>query len=199
MVLGDIADVPAQADLVDRIFAAFGQLDCLVNNAGILVRSRALDLLEVTPDTFDRVMGVNLRGTFFLTQNVAKRMIEREDPASLCSIITIGSGVSGKPRMESPEYTFSKTCLSLMSQIFALRLAQHNICTYEVRPGVIRTEMSRDVWDRYEGGVHDNRFPMGRLGYPEDVGRVVAALATGMLPYSTGDRINVDGGLHIAG
>jgi NAD(P)-dependent dehydrogenase (short-subunit alcohol dehydrogenase family) len=103
----------------------------------------------------------------------------------------------GRARLDSPEYAFSKSCLALMSQMFALRLGKHGIRTYELRPGINKTEMSRTAWAMYEELVAEGQFPIPRLGLPDDVARTVSALATGMLPYSTGGHIYVDGGFHI--
>jgi NAD(P)-dependent dehydrogenase (short-subunit alcohol dehydrogenase family) len=200
LVIGDIAELDRLADLADRIVAAGAGLDCLVNNAGVLPDTRGRDLLDATPDTFDKVMRVNLRGTFFFTQEIAKRMIALAVPGGEThgrSIITITSGAVGTARLDSPEYAFSKTCLSLMSQAFAARLGPHNIRTYEVRPGVIKTEMSRDVWPVYDKLIEEGRFPLGRIGLPEDVGQTVAALASGAIPHSTGDYFHIDGGYHV--
>ncbi len=194
----DLARVEDRNVLADNIFAAFGTLDCLVNNAGVVPSVRRLDLLDVTPESFDRVMGVNLRGTFFLTQAIARRMAaDTAEDRPMRSIITITSGVAGRPRTDWPEYAFSKTGLSLMSQAFALRLAPYGVRTYEIRPGVNRTAMSRDVWEAYEGVIEDGRLPLGRIGQPEDIARAVTMLATGQLSYTTGEHIYVDGGSHI--
>jgi len=197
-ISADLALVERREALARDIFATFGTLDCLVNNAGVVPSVRRLDLLDVTPESFDRVMGINLRGTFFLTQAIARRMVA-EPPAErpLRSIITITSGVVGRPRTDWPEYAFSKTGLSLMSQAFALRLASHGVRTYEIRPGVNRTSMSRDVWDSYEMLIEEGRLPLGRIGLPEDIARAAATLAAGQLSYTTGDRIYIDGGVHI--
>jgi NAD(P)-dependent dehydrogenase (short-subunit alcohol dehydrogenase family) len=197
-VAGSIADLAAHAALVTSACGAFGTVDCLVNNAGIQVKVRG-DLLDVTPESFDEILAVNLRGTFFLTQAVAKRMLaERRssgDPPR--SIVTISSA---NARLVSPnraEYCFSKTGLAMMSQLFALRLAAADIACYEVRPGVIRTDMTAPAKDRYDRLIADGLTPIRRWGEPEDVGRTVAALARGALPFNTGDAFHVDGGLHI--
>ena len=198
-VRGDIAALDDLSDLSERVFAAFGTVDCLLNNAGVLPNARGRDLLDVTPDTFDLVMDVNLRGTFFFTQTMAKRMIA-EPAASRAhhrSIITITSGAVGTARLDTPEYAFSKTCLSLMSKAFAARLGPHGIHTYEVRPGVIKTEMSRDVWPMYDAMIEQGRFPIPRMGLPDDVGQAVASLARGAIPYSSGDFFAIDGGYHV--
>jgi 3-oxoacyl-[acyl-carrier protein] reductase len=191
--------LPKLGRLTEKIFAAFGTVDCLLNNAGVLPKMRGRDLLDVTPETFDLVMDVNLRGTFFFTQAIARRMVAEPavGRAHHRSIITITSGAVGSARLDSPEYAFSKTCLSLMSQAFAARLGPHGIHTYEVRPGVIKTEMSRDVWPMYDAMIEQGRFPVGRMGLPEDVGQTVATLALGSIPYSSGDFFAIDGGYHV--
>jgi NAD(P)-dependent dehydrogenase (short-subunit alcohol dehydrogenase family) len=198
-VAGDIAEIERRQALVDALVAAFGAIDCLVNNAGVFATTRGADLLDVTPESYDRVMGVNLRGTFFLTQEVARRMVAESDarrPRDR-SIITVTSGVVGRPRTDLPEYSFSKTGLALMSQAFALRLGRHGIRTFEIRPGVTRSEMSRDAWGIYEKLIAEGRFPIARIGLPEDVGAAVAMFAAGTLPYSTGGHLYLDGGFHI--
>jgi 3-oxoacyl-[acyl-carrier protein] reductase len=200
-VAGDIADLNARSALTQRLFDCFGTIDCLVNNAGVLSNVRGGDLLDVTPENFDRVMNVNLRGTFFLTQAVAKRMVgeaEADRPVPR-SIITISSGAVGRARQDSPEYAFSKTSLALMTQMFAVRLGRHGICTYDIRPGVTKTEMSRDVWPMYEQLIADGHFPIPRMALPEDVARAVATAASGGLSFNTGGHIYVDGGHHIPG
>jgi NAD(P)-dependent dehydrogenase (short-subunit alcohol dehydrogenase family) len=199
LVTGDISDVSLSSAIADRAYAAFGAIDCLVNNAGIR-GPRRRDLLEVTPDTFDHVMNINLRGTFFLTQEIARRMIMTRKAGErpvIGSIVTVTSGAVGKPWQDSPEYAFSKTSLALMSQMFALRLGPWGIHTYELRPGITKTEMSRDVWDQYDKMIEQGRLPIPRVGLPEDVGHAAAVLAKGLLPYSTGEYFNLDGGFHL--
>ncbi len=201
LVLGDIADLDAREALAARLFECFGTVDCLVNNAGVLSNSRGGDLLDVTPGNFDRVMNVNLRGTFFLTQAVARRMIAEADTRRPVprSIITVSSGAVGRARQDSPEYAFSKTGLALMSQMFAVRLGRHGICSYDIRPGVTKTEMSRDVWPMYDQLIADGHFPIPRMALPADVARAVATLAAGGLSFVTGGHVYVDGGHHIPG
>lgn len=197
-VQGSIADLPAHAKLVAAAFGAFGTVDCLVNNAGIQVKVRG-DLLDVTPESFDEILAVNLRGTFFLTQAVAKRMLaERRatgDPPR--SIVTISSANARLVSLNRAEYCFAKTGLAMLSQLFALRLAEADVACYEVRPGVIRTDMTAAAKDRYDKLIAEGLTPIRRWGEPEDVGRTVAALAQRRLPFNTGDAFHVDGGLHI--
>ncbi len=189
----DIADISAHAGIVERAYRRFGRLDCLVNNAGVMcVRG---DMLETTPEDFDRVLGVNLRGTFFLTQAAAKRMIA-EDPARPGrTIVTITSANSVMVSPEKTPYCISKSALSMVVQLFGVRLADHGISAFEIRPGFIRTEMSAPVRERFTAMIEAGATPIRRWGEAEDVGRTVASLAIGALPYSVGQPINVDGGL----
>ena len=197
-VAGDISNLEGHASLVDSAFAAFGSLDCLVNNAGVSVARRG-DLLEVTPESFDRVMGINLRGTFFLTQEITRRMLNEtrtsSDPPR--TIITISSFNALGVSIDRAEYNISKASLSMMVKLFAVRLAPHNIGVFEVRPGVIRTPMTAVVKDKYDHLIEDGLTPMPRWGEPEDVGRAVAVLASGDLGFSVGEVIHVDGGLSV--
>jgi NAD(P)-dependent dehydrogenase (short-subunit alcohol dehydrogenase family) len=195
---GDIADLAQHASVVDAVWAGFGGLDCLVNNAGVSVANRG-DLLDVGPESFDRVMGINLRGTFFFTQAVARRMVNEASPADAParSIITISSANVWLVGPDRAEYCMAKTGLSMMTKLFALRLASSRICTYEIQPGIIRTDMTAVATEKYDRLIADGLTPIARWGSPEDVGRAAAALATGALPFSTGDAYRVDGGLHI--
>lgn len=197
-VESDIADVDKRFEITDKFFAAFGHVDTLVNNAGVQVKVRG-DLLDVSPESYDRVMGINLRGTFFLTQAVARRMIEHSStPTSQHrSIVTISSANAYLVGPDRPEYCFSKMSLSMMTKAFALRLGKHGIATYEIRPGIIRTAMTLPVKEKYDGWIANGITPMARWGEPDDVGRTVATLASGLIPFSTGDAFHVDGGLHI--
>lgn len=194
----DIADLRMHPTIVERSYAAFGRLDCLVNNAGVQVKQRG-DLLDVTPESFDRVMGINLRGTFFLTQAAARRMIADPpaDPPGHRSIITISSANAFLVAPDRPEYGFSKTSLSMMTKMFAAKLGPHAIAAYEVQPGIIRTDMTAVVREKYDRLIADGLTPIARWGEPADVGRTVATLAAGAMPFSTGATFHVDGGLHI--
>ena len=194
----DIANVEQRLESTEKLFAAFNGIDTLVNNAGVQVKVRG-DLLDVTPESYDRVMGINLRGTFFLTQAVAKRMIEQSSTPTRQhrSIVTISSANAYLVGPDRPEYCFSKMSLSMMTKAFALRLGQHGIATYEIRPGIIRTAMTLPVKEKYDGWIANGLTPMARWGEPDDVGKTVATLASGLMPFSTGDAFHVDGGLHI--
>lgn len=194
----DIADLAAHAELLERAFAAFGTLDCLVNNAGVTVDRRG-DLLEASVASFDRVMAVNLRGTFFLTQAAARRMLAEPRPAGAPhrSLVVVSSINAFMPAPDRPEYAFSKTALSMMAKMFALRLAEAGIAVYEIRPGIMRTDMTAPVAAKYERWIADGVVPQRRWGEARDVGQTVAALARGALPFTTGEAFHVDGGLHV--
>lgn len=193
--IGDISVLDGHSALVDAAWSAFGRIDCLVNNAGVSVATRG-DLLDVKPDSFDRLININLRGPFFLTQAVANRMVAA--PADgFRSIITISSLNAEAASADRAEYCIAKTGLSMMSKVFALRLASEGIHTYEVRPGVIRTSMTAVAKEKYDRLFAGDAVPISRWGEPEDVGRTVAALAGGAFRYSTGEVVHVDGGLSL--
>jgi NAD(P)-dependent dehydrogenase (short-subunit alcohol dehydrogenase family) len=191
----DIADVASHADLVARVADRFGRIDCLVNNAGIGAPVRG-DFLDLTPENFDRVLSVNLRGTVFLTQAVARWMVTNPS-AEGRSIVTVTSVSAALASTERLEYCISKAGLAMFVQGLALRLAPHNIAVFDVRPGIIRTDMTASVAARYERLIAEGLVPARRWGEPEDVASVIASLATGNT-YATGSIINVDGGLGIA-
>lgn len=193
--IGDVAVLDGHHDLVETAWSAFGHIDCLVNNAGVSVASRG-DLLDVKPDSFDRLIGINLRGPFFLTQAIAGRMVATA-ANSFRSIITISSFNAEAASPDRAEYCISKTGLGMMSKLFALRLAHEGIHAYEVRPGVIRTSMTAVAKEKYDRLFAADGVPVSRWGEPEDVGRAVAALAGGAFRYSTGEVIHVDGGLSL--
>jgi len=197
-VAADVADLGAQPRLVAAAFAAFGRLDCLVNNAGVSVLARG-DLLDVSPDSYDRCLNVNLRGPFFLTQRIARRMLEQAPPAggpprSIVSITSVNAEVASVNR---GEYCISKAGVSMLTRLFALRLAPHGIGVFEVRPGIIRTAMTAPSAERYEREIAQGLTPIARWGEPADVGLAVATIATGQLPFSAGQVIYVDGGLSL--
>jgi len=191
--VGDISRLDRHAALVAEAWSAFGRIDCLVNNAGVSVAQRG-DVLDVMPESFDRLMNINLRGPFFLTQACARRMVA-EPSQGFRSIITISSMNAEAASTDRAEYCISKTGLSMMSRVFALRLAGEGIHAYEVRPGVIRTQMTAVAREKYDRIFANNGAPLSRWGEPEDVGRTVATLAGGAFPYSTGEIVRVDGGL----
>jgi NAD(P)-dependent dehydrogenase (short-subunit alcohol dehydrogenase family) len=193
---GDIADLESHAAIVEAAYALAGRLDVLVNNAGVSVALRG-DVLDVTPESFDRVLGVNLRGTFFLTQRAARRMLADAAPQHPRSIVTITSANAVIAAPDRAEYCYAKTALSMMVRILALRLGAAGIACYEIRPGVIRTDMTAVAAAKYDRLIAEGLTPVARWGEADDVGRVVAAMAAGELPFMTGDALHVDGGLHI--
>lgn len=169
-----------------------GDIDLLVNNAGIAPRVRA-DLLEMTEESMEELMKVNLYGPFFLTQQVANGMIKR----GRGMIINISSMSAYTVSVNRGEYCISKAGISMMTQLFAARLAEYGIPVYEIRPGIIRTDMTSGVTDKYDKLINGGLLPISRWGTPDDIADAVSVLAEGRLRYSTGEVINVDGGFHI--
>ena len=195
------ADIGERADrlrLVAGVRERLGRLHVLVNNAGVAPRVRA-DLLEAGEDSFERLLRVNLQGPYFLTQAVARWMLEqkRADAAWSGCIVNVTSMSATVASTNRGEYCVSKAGLAMASRLWAVRLAREGIPVYEVRPGIIRTDMTAGVVEKYDRLIGDGLVPQGRWGTPEDVGRVVAALARGDAPYSTGAVVTVDGGLTI--
>lgn len=198
-VQADIAEVERACAVCDEVHAAFGRVDVLVNNAGVQVSDRKIEALDTSVESFDRLMNVNLRGTFFLTQAFARRMVTEtpKRPEHPRSIVTISSSNAQHAKVNGSEYCISKAGLSMMNKVFALQLAPHGIACYEVQPGLIKTDLNASLHDLYEPIVRRGFTPIRRWGTPEDVGRAVATLAGGSLPFVTGEIIHVDGGLHV--
>jgi 3-oxoacyl-[acyl-carrier protein] reductase len=194
-VQGDLADLASHAPTLERIVARFGRIDCLVNNAGIASPVRG-DLLELTPENYDRVLAVNLRGTLFLTQGVARYMVARPQDGAR-SIITVSSINAAMAAVERGDYAISKTGLAMLTKLFALRLAEAGIGVFEVRPGIIRTDMTAKVSARYDEMIGQGVVPMRRWGEPDDIAGAVAALASDAFAFATGSVIEVAGGLAI--
>ena len=194
-VIGDISDLAAHARLLDEAEAALGPLTCLVNNAGVSVMSRG-DLLDVTPQSYDRCLDINTRGTFFLTQAFARRLLDRErDPARHHSIVTVSSANASAVSIARGEYCISKAGVSMASKLFAARLADHGIGVYEIQPGFIETAMTAPSKAKYDALIDQGLTVIKRFGSPEEVGRIAATLALGLLPYTSGQAIQADGGL----
>jgi len=193
----DIAKASDHAAYVDAVYEAFGALDCLVNNAGVLVRQRG-DILDVTEEAFDLQVQVNLRGTFFLTQAVARRMVAAAPGPFPRSIITNSSSNAFLVSLNRAEYCISKSALAMMNKLFAVRLADAGIMCFEVRPGIIEREgRSPEVNRRFLGMIEEGLTPVRRMGTPADLGEAVAMLASGSLPFCTGEALHLDGGFHI--
>ena len=193
-IQADIGDLDSHRALLDQVYESHGRLDCLVNNAGVQLADR-VDLLEASVAEFDRLIRVNLRGTLFLTQAAAKRMLAEHPDREGRSIVTITSANAVMVSPEKSSYCVSKAGLSMATQLFAARLAEHGIPVFEIRPGLITTAMSAPVRERYGAKNYEGLIPTRRWGLPEEVGKAVASLATGALPYNIGQAIHVDGGL----
>jgi NAD(P)-dependent dehydrogenase (short-subunit alcohol dehydrogenase family) len=196
------ADVSKPADrqrLMDFTRQEFGRLDLLVNNAGITSRGR-LDLLDATEDNFDWLMGINLKGPFFLSQLAARWMIEQRRQHGenyRPKIVTISSISAYAVSVNRADYCMAKAALGMMTRLYAVRLAEHGINVYEICPGVIASDMTAPVKAKYDKLIAEGLTPIRRWGEPEDVGRAVVAIARDLLPFSTGEVINVDGGFHM--
>jgi NAD(P)-dependent dehydrogenase (short-subunit alcohol dehydrogenase family) len=192
----DVADKEDRDRLLSDIRAHFGHLNVLVNNAGVAPRVRA-DILQATEESYERVMRINLQGPYFLTQAAALWMIEqqREDECFEGCIVNISSVSATVVSLNRGEYCISKAGLSMATRLWAARLGEYGIPVYEVRPGVIRTEMTRAVQAKYDQLISDGLLVEPRWGTPEDVGWAVALLVRGDLPYATGQVLVVDGGL----
>jgi len=192
---GDISDLGSHDELVSSAQTAFGRIDCLVNNAGIASPVRG-DLLELSPENFDKVIGTNLRGTVFLSQKVSKAMLAQTDeiPKSIVNITSVSA------EMVSPEradYCMSKAGLAMWTKALALRLATSGVGVFEVRPGIIKTDMTSGVTSKYDTLIADGLVPVKRWGESIDIGNIVASLASGKFSFATGSVINADGGLSI--
>jgi 3-oxoacyl-[acyl-carrier protein] reductase len=196
----DISRADERARLLVATRNQFERLDLLVNNAGVAPDARA-DLLEASEESFDRLVGINLKGPYFLTQAVARWMVEQRAAGTVANyqpaIVNITSVSAYAASPERGDYCVAKAGLAMMTKLYAARLASEGINVYEIRPGVIATDMTADVRAKYDRLIDDGLTPINRWGTPEDVGRAVAAIATGSFPFSTGEVINVDGGFHL--
>lgn len=196
---GDIASSKDRDTIIKNVRKQFGTLHVLVNNAGVAPKERR-DILEATEESFDRVVSTNLKGTYFLTQQVANWMVEQKktDKAFDGSIIIVSSISATVASVNRGEYCVSKAGLAMATQLFAARLGEFNIPVYEVRPGVIDTDMTAGAKEKYDKLIAQGLTVTARWGFPDDVGKAVAALASGSFPYSTGQVLMVDGGLTIS-
>ena len=197
-VRADVADPSQGRELLKTSLETFGRIDLWGHNAGVAPAQR-LDLLETTSESWDRVLGVNLRGPFFLTQSVALAMIDLIAKGVVADpqIVFVTSVSSTFASVNRGEYCVSKAGLSMAVKLFAVRLAELGIRVYEVRPGVIATDMTGPVKELYDRRIADGLSPIRRWGTPSDVGKAVAAIAAGAFPFSTGEVIHVDGGLNL--
>jgi 3-oxoacyl-[acyl-carrier protein] reductase len=197
-VSGDVARADDRARLLQSVVARFGAVHALVNNAGRAPRVRA-DLLEAGEESFEDLVRTNLQGPYFLTQAVARRMLEQRkaDPSSFAAIVFVTSVSAEMASPSRGEYCVSKAGLSMAARLYAARLAADGIPVYEVRPGIIDTDMTAGVHDAYDRRIAEGLVPEGRWGQPDDVGRAVASLLRGDLSHATGTVVRVDGGLSI--
>ncbi len=178
--------------LVDTASRVFGGVDVLVNNAGVAPLERR-DLLEMSEESMDRLLDINLKGTFFLTQYAASHMKESGAGRMIINVTSMSAYTASINR---GEYCISKAGLAMVTELFAARLAEYGINVYEIRPGIIRTDMTPAVTKKYEDMIEGGLLPIARMGQPEDIARAVSVLASGAFPYSTGEVFNIDGGFH---
>jgi NAD(P)-dependent dehydrogenase (short-subunit alcohol dehydrogenase family) len=197
VVQGDLARASDRHRVIAEVRERFGRLDLLVNNAGVAPEVRA-DLLEESEQSFDRLIGINLKGPFFLTQSAARLMIESAPVADLPRAIVNVSSISAfAASTNRGAYCISKAGVTMMTQLFAIRLASAGIGVFEVQPGVIDTDMTAPVKAKYDALFAGNFVPINRWGTPRDVARCVAAIALGEFPYATGQVFHIDGGFHL--
>lgn len=198
----DISKTADRANLIEFTKSKFGRLDLLVNNAGVAPNVRG-DILEAGEESFDRLIAINVKGPYFLTQLAAKWMIEQSAHAAASAleyrpkIITISSISAYTASTNRGDYCISKAALSMVTSLYAMRLAEHGINVYEIRPGIITTDMTGPVKEKYDKLLANGMTPINRWGTTDDVGKAVAAIAQGLLPFSTGEVLNVDGGFHM--
>jgi NAD(P)-dependent dehydrogenase (short-subunit alcohol dehydrogenase family) len=197
-VQANIAEGEDRERLVQQALGKFGRIDLLINNAGIAPDQRK-DILEMSIESYDKVMGVNLTGPFFLTQRVAQEMIaavtDKANP--LPQIININSISAYTSSTSRGEYCLSKAGMAMMTALFADRLAEYGIGVYEIRPGIIETDMTEAVKEKYDQLFAQGLSPIQRWGTPDDVAKTVIAIVERYFPYSTGEVFNVDGGFHL--
>lgn len=195
-VRGDIGQGADRERMVREIWEHYGQLNVLVNNAGVAPKERN-DLLQMSEESYDWVMGINLKAPLFLTQLVANKLLEqkRKDPAFMACIVNVSSISATVASINRGEYCISKAGIGMLTQLFATRLAADGIPVYELRPGIIKTDMTSVVTEKYDKLIGEGLTLQPRWGFPEDIGKAVAALVRGDFPYSTGQVIMIDGGL----
>jgi NAD(P)-dependent dehydrogenase (short-subunit alcohol dehydrogenase family) len=193
----DVGDLGAIAALVDWAWSARGGVEAVVNNAGVSVMQRG-DLLAMTPESWDRCMDINARGAFFVAQHAARRMVAAGAPMrGPRGMVFVSSANAIIASPERTEYAASKAAVSMVARCMAVRLAEDGIPVYEIRPGIIRTDMTAPVAARYDQGIAAGVSPIRRWGEAEDVAKAIAGLLSGAIPFSTGDAFHIDGGLHL--
>jgi len=197
-VQADVSQRDDRSRLISYIKEDFSRLDVLVNNAGTVPQPRA-DILSAPEESFDLAIDINLKGPYFLTRDIANWMIEqkKEDPARRPKIVNVSSINAFTASPLRGEYCMSKAGMSMMTALFAIRLAEYGIGSYEIRPGITKTDLTAPVKDKYDKLIAEGITPIQRWGTPEDMGRAVYAIATDCLPFSTGEVIHVDGGFHL--
>ena len=191
----DVADIDRIPDLLDEVETELGPVITFVSNAGVAAPVRG-DILDITPTSWDLVQSINLRGAFFLSQAVARRML-KQPTDHYCSMIFVTSVSASMASLERGEYCVSKAGASMMAQLFAVRLASHNIGVFELRPGIIATDMTAGVRAKYDRRIMDGLVPSKRWGEADDIGMIAAAMATGQMRFANGAAVPVDGGLSI--
>ena len=194
---GDISSSQDRAALIDFVKQKFGRLDLLVNNAGVAPNVRA-DILEAGEESFDRLVSINLKGPYFLTQ-LASALMRESAPLEgvLKAVVTVSSMSSYTASVNRGDYCITKAGLSMMTKLYAARLAEFGINVYEIQPGIIATDMTGTVKEKYDKLFAEGITPICRWGQPSDIGKCVVSIAKGLFPYSTGQVFKVDGGFHI--
>ncbi len=194
----DVSVAAERAQLIEAVLKRFGKINVLVNNAGISPSERR-DILDATEESFEQVLHVNLQGPYFLTQLVANQMIEikKQVPDEFFCVINLSSVSASFASVNRGEYCISKAGIAMATKLWATRLGEFDIPVYEIQPGVIRTDMTSGVQKKYDLLFQNGLAIQARWGLPEDVGKVAAAMATGSMPYSTGQVVLVDGGMSV--
>jgi len=197
-VPGDISSLEEHEKILNLVLDKFGKIALLVNNAGVAPLQR-LDILESTSESYDRVISINARGPFFLTQKVANQMVKqiKENPDIKPAIVFISSISAYVSSPSRPEYCISKAAVSITAKMYADRLAEYGINVYEIRPGIIQTDMTAKVKEKYDKLISEGLVPQKRWGFPEDIGKAVASIARGDFAYSTGMVVEISGGMNI--
>ncbi len=195
---GDVSKKEDRESILQTVVSEFGQLNVLINNAGIAPKERK-DILDATEESFEYVMGINLKGPYFLTQLFANHMVEqkKKDTDFESCIINVSSVSATVASVNRGEYCISKAGIAMTTKLWAARLGEYGIPVYEIQPGIIKTDMTSGVIEKYDKLFEEGISIQKRWGLPEDIGKVAASMATGMMPYSTGQVVLVDGGMTI--